>query len=119
MSQFNYSQLVWMCYNRTKNNETDRLYERCLRLIYDDKKSSFEELMEIDSSVSIHDKNLRALSIEIYKVYHGISPTIINEIFTLRLHNPYNLRNWTDLDVPKVRTINHSPESVTYLISKI
>ena len=38
MSQFDYCQLVWMCHNRTKNNKTNRLHERCLRLIYNDKK---------------------------------------------------------------------------------
>ena len=84
MSQFNYCQLVWMCHNLTKNNKINRLHERCLRLINNDKKSSFEELLEIDSSVSVHDRNLRA-----------ISPTIMNQIFTLRRQNQYNIRNWT------------------------
>ena len=119
MSQFNYCQLVWMCHNRTKNNKINRLHERCLRLIYNDKKSSFEQLLEIDSSVSVHDRNLRALATEMYKIYHGISPTIMNEIFTLRHQNQYNLRNWTYFDVPKVRTFNHGSESVRYLSPKI
>ena len=38
-SQFNYCQLVWMCHNRTNNDWINRLHERCLRLIYNDKKS--------------------------------------------------------------------------------
>ena len=54
-----------------------------------------------------------------YKIYHGISPTIMNEIFTLKLQNQYNLRNWTDFDVRIVRTVNHGSESVRYLGSKI
>ena len=119
MSQFNYCQLVWMCHNCTKNNKIVRLHERCLRSIYNDKKSSFEQLLEIDSSVSVHDRNLRALATEMYKIYHGISPTIMNEIFTLRHQNQYNLRNWTYFDAPKVKTVNHGSESVRYLGSKI
>ena len=87
MSQFNYCQLVWMCHNRTKNNKINRLHERCLRLTYNDKKSSFEQLLETDSSVSAHDRNLRALATEMYKIYYGILPTIMNEIFTLRHQN--------------------------------
>ena len=47
MPQFNYCQLVWMCHNRTKSNKINRLHERCLRLIYNEKKFSFEELLEI------------------------------------------------------------------------
>ena len=49
MSQFNYCQLVWVCHNRMKNYKKNRLHERYLRLIYSEKKSSFEELLEIDS----------------------------------------------------------------------
>ena len=49
MSQFNYCQLVWVCHNCTENSKINRLHERCLRLIYNDKKLSFEELLEIDS----------------------------------------------------------------------
>ena len=43
----------------------------------------------------------------------------MNEIFTRRHQNQYNLRNWTHFDVPKVRTVNHGSESVRYLGSKI
>ena len=115
MSQFSYCQLVWMSHILTKNNKINRLHERCLRLIYNYKKSSFEQLLEIDSSVSVHDRNLRALATEMYKIYHGISLTIMNEIITLRHQNQYNLRNWTYFDVPKVRTVIHGSESVGYL----
>ena len=73
-----------MCQNRTKNNKINRLHERCFRLIHNGKKSSFEVLQNIDSFVSIHD-------MEIYKIFHGISPTIINEIYTLRHHIKTNI----------------------------
>ena len=40
----------------------NRLNERCLRIIYCDKKSSFEELLEKDSSVSIHERDIQILA---------------------------------------------------------
>ena len=49
MVQFNYCPLIWMCHNRTYNNKIKRLHERCLRLIYNDKRSSFEDLLEKDN----------------------------------------------------------------------
>ena len=52
-----------------------------------------------------------------YKTYHGISPTIMNEIFTVRHQNQYNLRNSTYIDVQKIW--NHGSESVTSISSKI
>ena len=62
--QFNYCQLAWVFHNRTKNNNINRLHKRCLRLIYNNKESSFEKLLEIDSSVCVHDRNFRAFATE-------------------------------------------------------
>ena len=55
-SQFKYCSLIWMCHSRSNNSKIDRLHERYLRIIYGDKQSSFMELLEKDSSVSIHKK---------------------------------------------------------------
>ena len=51
----------------------------CLRLIYNDKHSSFEELLVKDNSVSVHHKNLQAL--EMLKVYCKKSSEIMQEVF--------------------------------------
>ena len=56
-SQFNYCPLIWMCHSRIINKKIHRLRERCLRIIYCDKQSSFEELLEKDSSVSIREEH--------------------------------------------------------------
>ena len=64
-SQFNYSQLVWMCHSRTNNNKINRLSERCLCLVINDKDTSFKDLLEKDGSVSTHHRNLRALAVGI------------------------------------------------------
>ena len=57
-SQFNYCPLIWMCYNRSLNYKINPLHERCLRIIYSDKKASFDELLDKDESASIHHHNL-------------------------------------------------------------
>ena len=48
--------------------------------------------------------------------FHQLS---LNDMFTLRHQNQYNLRNLTYFDASKVRTVNHGSESVIYLGSKI
>ena len=50
-SQFNYCPLVWMCHNRTINNKINRLHEKYLRIVYNDNKSSFQELLGKDKGV--------------------------------------------------------------------
>ena len=74
-----------MCHNRTTIRKINRLHERCLRIIYNDKKSSFKMLLEKDSSVSIHDRNIQCLATEMHKVSNGLSPPIISNIFTQKI----------------------------------
>ena len=119
MPQFNYCQLIWTCHNRTKNNKINRLHERFLRLLYNDKKSSFHDLLEKDSSISIHHRNLRALATEMYRIYNGMAPEIATEIFPLRPQGQYNLRRWSDFTLPIVGTVNYGIESIRYLGPKI
>ena len=63
-SQFSYCPLVWMCRSRTNNKKINKLNERCLRIVYNDKQSSFNELLEKDDSVSIHMRNTQMLATE-------------------------------------------------------
>ena len=60
----NYYHLLWMCHSITLNSKINRLHERCLRLIYNDKQSTFHELLEKDCSVSIHTRTLQFLVTE-------------------------------------------------------
>ena len=80
-----------MCYNRSLNHRINRLHERCLRIIYSDKKSSFDELLDNDESVSIHPQNIQKLGIEVFKVLKGENPPIMNEIFRIRDETTYEL----------------------------
>ena len=118
-SEFNYCPLIWMCHNRTYNNKINRLHERCLRMIYNDKRSSSEDLLEKDNSVSIHHKNLQALATELFKVYNKTSPEIMQEIFTIKEQGEYNLRNQADFVVPYVKSVNSGFESIRHIGPKI
>ena len=62
------------------------------RIIYADKASTFEKLLEKDSSVSIHTRNLCLLADEMFKVVKGLALTIINDLFPLKETN--NLSKW-------------------------
>ena len=106
-SQFSYFPLIWMCHSRTVNNKINKLHERCIRVVYNDKRSSFKELLETDKSVPIHIKNLQVLAIKMFKVYRNISPPILSQLFQLR-NNDYN-------DLPNVRSVFCGTESISFL----
>ena len=83
-SHFSYCPLIWMCHNRTKNSKINRVHERCFRLIYNDKKTFFKNLLDKGKSFSIHHKNLRSLVMKMHKIHRDISPEILNNLFPLR-----------------------------------
>ena len=65
-SQFAYCPLVWMCCDKTSDNRINHLHERALRTVYNDNVSAFEKILVKDSSVTIHERNLRTLATELH-----------------------------------------------------
>ena len=73
-SQFGYCPLVWMFHSRKLNNKRNAIYERNLRKVYGDGQSTFEQLLEKDNSVSIHQRNLLVLATKMFKISTNLSP---------------------------------------------
>ena len=70
-SQFNYCPLTWMFHNGSLNHKINRLHERCICVIYNDSRWSYDELLNLDNSVSIHHWNLQILATEMFRVHTG------------------------------------------------
>ena len=71
-SQFNYYSLVWIFNIPALNSKLNRLHEKCLRLIYNDMQSTFEQLLDKESYV--HISNLQTQFVEMYRVVNGSTP---------------------------------------------
>ena len=94
-----------MFHSRGLNNKINRLYGRCLRTVYNNgSRSSSEDLLDKDKSVSIHVKNLQTFALEVFKVAKNLSTPIAREIFEKR-NNVYNLRNPSESILPRVDSI--------------
>ena len=117
-SQFSYC-LTWMCHSREQNAKINRLHEKCLRLIYNDKIFSFQEMLDRDKSVKIHHKNLQQLSIEMFKVVKGLSPEIFSNLFSEKESSGYNLRSNDGFIVPQTNTVYNGEETISVLGPKI
>ena len=116
-SQFGYCPLVWMFHSRTLNNRINRLHERALRIVYNDNLSSFEQLLHKDSSVTIHERNIQALAIEIYKIINGLAPDIMNIVLPLKDSNKYCSR--FPFKTQNIRTVRYGSETIHFLGPKI
>ena len=111
-SQFGYCTLIWMFHSRALNNKISSIHERALRITYNDRTSTFEELLNKDNSVSIHHRNLPVLITELYKVKGNMAPEILNQIFQNRTSS-YNLR------INSSFAVYHGTESLSFLGPKI
>ena len=108
-SQFNYCPLIWVCHSRENNNKINRPHESCLRIIYNDKRSSFNALLEKDGSVSIHERNIKILAKETFKISKNLAPP----------QPQYNLRYNSLFSRPLVKSVYKGTESLSFLGPKI
>ena len=108
-----------MCHSHANNNKINRLDERCLRIVYFDKQSSFNELLEIDGSVSIHMWDTQIVATEMYKIINNLSLPIMNRVFKLNSDIRYNLTQISQFPRSQVRLEYHTMESISFLGPKI
>ena len=107
-------------HSRKRNNKINRLHERCLCVTYNDSSSSFEELLERDNSVSVHNRNIHiCLAIELYKVFSGICPDIMEDVFPLSTSSNYDIRSRRTFTTRSVKTVYYGTESLSYLAPKV
>ena len=75
-SQFNYYRLLGSVIAVEMSNNNIQLRERCFRIDYSDKTSSFEKLLEKDGTVTILTRNLQTLASDMFKVYKTLPPAV-------------------------------------------
>ena len=119
MSHINYCPLVWMCHSRALNDEINNIHKIALRIVYQEKKSNLQDLLQKDKSVSIHMKNLQYLATEIYKVKNCLSPEIMKQVFIFQENENYNLVSGTYLTNWNIHAAHFGIDTVTNLGSKI
>ena len=116
-SQFGYCPIVWMFHSRKMNNRINKIHERSLRIVFNDNTSSFRDLLVKDNSVTIHERNIQNLAIELYKIVNGFSPDIMSIVFPVKENIKYCSKN--KFLTRNVRTVNYGTETLAHLGPKI
>ena len=70
-----------MFHSRKLNHKINHIRERALRLVYNDYTSTFENLLLLDESVSIHHRNIQKAATEMFKAKSNLSPKLTQSIF--------------------------------------
>ena len=84
LSLFYYCPIVWMFCSKTSNNLIDKTHKRALHVVYSSYDKSLEELLQIDGSVTIHQRNLRTVMIEVYKSINKLNPELMWDIVHIK-----------------------------------
>ena len=58
----------------------NKIHERALRVILNDRESEFETLLHINNDVCNHHRNIQTLLIEIFQIKKGFPPPIMRYI---------------------------------------
>ena len=84
---------IWMFSSRKTNTLITRIHERPIRIVSGDNESNFENLLQKNKEITIHQRNLQVLMTELFKIINGYVPPIMDNFFIFR-ENTCNLRNF-------------------------
>ena len=82
-SQFSNSSypLIWMFCTKEQNNKINNVHKRALRQVYSDFNSTFAELLDKDNAVTVHQRNIQLVAIEMFKATKELGPKIVRDLF--------------------------------------
>ena len=86
--------------------------------MYNESTLSFEDLLTLDKSFTIHHRNLQKLATEMFKVKNNLSPVFMKHVFPDST-NPYNIRNASEFNTSNIQTVHNGTETISFRGPKI
>ena len=108
-----------MCHSRANNGKINRLHKHCLQIMYANKQSSVETLLEKDSSVSFQNQNLQIHATEMCKLKNDLSSLIAKDFFEQRNEEQYCLRKNSQFTLLPITIVYCGSESISFLGPKM
>ena len=90
------------------NEKINHKHERALRAVYNDEISPFEELLGRDKSETIHRRNIKILTAELFKIKKGHSNDIMTQLICKRNSVDESLCLQTDFSLPQMKSVSYS-----------
>ena len=73
-SQLNCAPLLWMFAGKTLINKIYKIHHRTLQVFYIDFNKTYDELLQLNNNLSIHQRHLCYLAIELFKSIMHLNP---------------------------------------------
>ena len=120
MSNFTYCPLVWHFCGKLNNSKIEKIQERALRVVCNDLKSEYTDLLEKMNTSTMLQSRLNCILVEVYKslVTDPTNPPYVRDLVKIK-ESPYDMRDCTLLNQPRKRTTNFGLRSYSYLATKL
>ena len=91
--------------SKTAINKILKIHYRTLQVVYSEYHKSYEELLQINKDISIHQKHLPILALEVYTSIIQFNPEFMWHCFNT---NPisFNLRKGSKLLIPLAKSVD-------------
>ena len=99
--------------NKCSIDKILKIHKRTLQIVYDVYDESYENLLNRSDDISIHQKHLRYLAVEVYKSLAKLNPGFMWSFFE-RKHIPYNLRGGDLLLLPPAKFTCYGVNSLAF-----
>ena len=107
-----YCHLTWHFCRESDRRKLERIQERGLRAIFNDKQSGYEELRVKANLPSLYNRRIQDILIIMYKVKFKLLPQRILDLFT-QSTLPYNTR-YADFILPRFSTVTFGKHSLRF-----
>ena len=112
-SQLNYAPVIWMFAGKTLITKICKIQYRTLQVVYNESNKLDEELLQLNNNVSINQRHLQCLALEVFKSLMHLNSEFIWYFFN-GYSISYDLRKGTKLFLPPVKSFRFGLNSVHF-----
>ena len=98
---------------KTLINKICKIHHRTLQVVYDDFNKSYDELLELNNDLFIHQRHLCYFLIEVFKSIMNLNPQFMWSYFEEKPMT-YNLRDGSKLALPKTKSTRFGINSLQF-----
>ena len=89
-----------------------KIHHKALKVVYNNNKN-YEEFLQNDNEISIHQSHLRSLICEVFKSLNNLNPKFMWSYFVFK-NIPYNIRKGHLLRLPAAKSTSYGINSVFF-----
>ena len=117
LSCLSYCPIIWHYCGKRNSDKLEWINESYLRFIFNEYHSSYDKLLNNINPPSLHNRRIHDMLTLVYKSFHGLAPSYINELLRER-NSSDNLFGKHSLSIPRVRSTKYGLHSFPYSASK-